>query len=451
MTKKRLPSLPLRSLAVVATLLLSIVGLATPAYAAQQPYGTTIVSAGEWLSAVGGGVDVYSNGSAGYVSGDYSAPAVGMKWQCVELPQRLYQAKGWHGGIFAGVSGAYQIYDAAPNLGMERWANGSISSVVPGDMIVHGTGVGYGYGHVSVVDNVDGSTIEAVEQNASYSGRASYTLSGGSLSRAGVGDIRGVVHDPDNPATVGSGSPGGRNVGLYAVPRGPQLVAGQQLHSDEYLVSDNGHSVLKMQPDGNLVLYGPGFQVKWKTSTEGNPGSYLGVQGDGNVVLYRPDGTPLWATNTSDITRFVVQSDGNLVGYDNGGNAEWASDTVDSPDYSHSGHRLVTGQQLHAGSYLRSQDRRYYVLMQADGNLVVYSPGYRVLWASNTDGQGSRNTFLGVQSDGNVVVYRENHGPALWATNPRGITRFVIQDDGNLVGYDSSDNATWATGTDGMI
>ena len=50
---------------------------------AQQPYNTKILNGSSWLN--GNGVDVYSNGSTGNVTYDYSAPAVGMKWQCVEV------------------------------------------------------------------------------------------------------------------------------------------------------------------------------------------------------------------------------------------------------------------------------------------------------------------------------------------------------------------------------
>jgi hypothetical protein len=49
------------------------------------------------------------------------------------------------------------------------------------------------------VDRVEGSTVHVVEQNSYYDQpRATYALSGGTLSRSGSGTIRGVVHDPAN-------------------------------------------------------------------------------------------------------------------------------------------------------------------------------------------------------------------------------------------------------------
>ena len=133
-------------------------------------------------------------------------------WQCVELAQRLYNKMGWHSGLF-GVSYAYQIYDEAPAMGMSRQPNGSISSIRPGDLVIHGSNEPYseGAGHVTVVDYVEGSTVHVVEQNtADNDPTGEYTLSGGTLSRPGSGTIRGVVHDPANNFTgndsSGSGS-----------------------------------------------------------------------------------------------------------------------------------------------------------------------------------------------------------------------------------------------------
>jgi len=51
--------------------------------------------------------------------------------------------------------------------------------------------------------------------------------------------------------------------------------------------------------------------------------------------------------------------------------------------------------------------------MQGDGNLVIYDPDGRPLWASNTVGHpGSR---LVVQDDGNVVIY-DPQNVRLWQT-----------------------------------
>ena len=155
------------------------------------------VSSAAWLG--GQGVNVCAPSTDPYCGTEYHVGGIAANWwQCVELAQRLYKARGWHTGIFAGVNYAYQIYDQAANLGMLRQANGAITSLAPGDMIIHGTDTGSGAGHVSIVNSVSGGTVSAVEQNASTTGWATYSFNGSTLSRPGTGTIRGVVHDPGN-------------------------------------------------------------------------------------------------------------------------------------------------------------------------------------------------------------------------------------------------------------
>jgi hypothetical protein len=52
--------------------------------------------------------------------------------------------------------------------------------------------------------------------------------------------------------------------------------------------------------------------------------------------------------------------------------------------------------------------------MQADGNLVLYNPGGKAVWASSTS--GSPGSYLIAQNDGNVVIYRPDSHP-VWASN----------------------------------
>jgi hypothetical protein len=136
---------------------------------------------------------------------------------------------------------------------------------------------------------------------------------------------------------------------------------------------------------------------------------------------------------------------------------------------------------LNAGDSLYSATRAFRLIMQADGNLVLYAmddtnvpakPEYlgqlpdadwlsisdpngaanvytRVLWASGT--QGNNASTANLQSDGNLVI-KSAGGDPIWATNTnlgaQSQQDFLrCQDDGNLVLYSSAGAVLWATNT----
>jgi hypothetical protein len=231
------------------------------------------------------------------------------------------------------------------------------------------------------------------------------------------------------------------------------LVSSQTLNQEEFIVSPNGRYILVMQGDGNLVMYSKG-RALWSSGTNRNNGAYLGIQGDGNMVIYKSDRrTPIWSTGTvGDASKLVVQDDGNIVAYNNKGNARWASNTVLSvPDLKYVGSdSLTTGVWMTAGQYIRSNDWRYIVVMQGDGNLVAYAAGDRVIWSSGTD--GNHGSKLVIQGDNNAVIYRPD-GSAVWASNTvsSGLNRLTIQGDGNFVGYTKNSVPKWASNTNGRF
>jgi hypothetical protein len=112
---------------------------------------------------------------------------------------------------------------------------------------------------------------------------------------------------------------------------------------------------------------------------------------------------------------------------------------------------LVDTKQMCApeGAQWISCDGRFKLIMQTDGNLVLYM-GARALWASNTVGCGG---CVSMQGDGNLVVYDSGGqlpGHGCWASGTNGHTpaTLALQNDGNLVLY-SGPTAVWATNTAG--
>ena len=109
--------------------------------------------------------------------------------------------------------------------------------------------------------------------------------------------------------------------------------------------------------------------------------------------------------------------------------------------------RLRDGQGLLVGGSIKSQDGRFSLILQLDGNLVIYGPGHDALWATGT--QGHRDVFDAVmQADGNLVLYNGRNQP-FWASNTAGTPNMtlVMQNDGNLVIYDGANKPHWASNT----
>jgi len=110
---------------------------------------------------------------------------------------------------------------------------------------------------------------------------------------------------------------------------------------------------------------------------------------------------------------------------------------------------LVENQTLKIGDSLLSYDERFRLVLQGDGNLVLYSP-YRAVWSTQTQGKGGARLVM--QNDGNLVLYRADWTP-VWSSNTAkrgGGSKLIPQTDGNLVTYTPSWSPTWWTGTNGQ-
>ena len=215
------------------------------------------------------------------------------------------------------------------------------------------------------------------------------------------------------------------------------LGPGQTLAAGGKLLSPDGHYQLFMQTDGNLVDYSWPHAL-WASNTAGKSGADLEMQADGNLVIYAPGHLAVWASNTAGHpgASLVIQNDANMVVVSPSGQPLWASGAVD--------YELQPGQRLSPGWQIQSPDRNYRMVMQSDGNLVLYT-GNTAKWASGTS---AANSDLEMQSDGNLVIYAPGHA-AVWASNTAGKNGSVLfgQNDGNFVLYAPGNVAVWSTNT----
>jgi hypothetical protein len=108
---------------------------------------------------------------------------------------------------------------------------------------------------------------------------------------------------------------------------------------------------------------------------------------------------------------------------------------------------LTANQQLAVNQSVASCNGTYSLIMQGDGNLVLYH-GTTALWASNTAGSAADEAIL--QGDGNLVLYTSAGAP-VWASNTAGNSGayLQVQNDGNVVIYSASGAVLWSTGTAG--
>lgn len=312
-------------------------------------------------------------------------------------------------------------------------------------------GVDERYGHVVYVEKVSGSTLTISEYNwgsAGIYGVRSGTASDLYLSKFinfGVNTSSSANKPNQTTSLQPSSVSGARFLGSDSIS------INQKLTANQYITSQNARYVLMMQADGNLVQYGNGFKSIWSSRTAGNSGAYAAFQGDGNLVVYSKAGKPLWSTGTrAGAKRLILQHDANLVTYSTANKPLWSTGIVITDKSSFVGSdRIKRGGQLRANQYVRSSDNRYVLMMQADGNLVAYSPGYHVIWQTGTNGNtGAKAIF---QGDGNLVIYSSS-GKALWSIGlHKSPAHFVMQSDGNVVAYNTSGSPFWASGTDGKL
>ena len=108
---------------------------------------------------------------------------------------------------------------------------------------------------------------------------------------------------------------------------------------------------------------------------------------------------------------------------------------------------MLIGDVMRGGDRVVSQNGRYVFVYQGDGNLVLYGDG-SPLWHSAT--HGTVPGYVMLQHDGNFVLYDASQRP-LWQTGGATIGHtdawLLVQNDGNVVIYTGGGVPLWQTGT----
>ncbi len=105
---------------------------------------------------------------------------------------------------------------------------------------------------------------------------------------------------------------------------------------------------------------------------------------------------------------------------------------------------LEKNETLFIYDYLISSNRMYKLVLQEDGNLVIYDIKGEVVWGSNTANGLIKKCIF--QEDANLVLYDNNNVP-YWASHTISDkqSRVILEDDGKLTIY-LEEKAIWSNG-----
>lgn len=194
----------------------------------------------------------------------------------------------------------------------------------------------------------------------------------------------------------------------------------------------------------------------------GPPNNWPREQVDSNLFeLYSRDITQFSQFDPRSIMHYPVPKELTTNGFEVGWNI-YLSETDKAfmgavyPGGARGRTILASGQSLRPGQSLQSPNQLHTLILQTDGNVVLYDRHSQPLWATNTGGLITPREFI-MQTDGNLVLYDTGNHPR-WASQTHGNPGafFDIQDDGNLVVYragsqtQTADNALWASASNDM-
>lgn len=192
------------------------------------------------------------------------------------------------------------------------------------------------------------------------------------------------------------------------------------------LYSPDSNTILSLRNTGELAVYSYGKKVH----TVASGVHQLRQQLDGNLVAYSSTGAVRWAIGDGQPRSLTITNDGlhySLTQENSIPIASWDIENGGVKAY------LPANQVLFNGHYVQSEDKRYKLILQGDGNLVQYGPR-GALWAVGAN----KGEYLIQQGDGKLVLYDYNGRPlwasTLWVADGAMSTTYV-QGDGNIVTY----------------
>ena len=249
-----------------------------------------------------------------------------------------------------------------------------------------------------------------------------------------------------------------------------KLFAGSILKEGEFILSKNKQYKAILENNGLLVVYklyyNPFSKEKiWETNNyfncyKSNNSFHLSMQMDGNLVIYDKNHTVFWDSGTNGKGRpkqyLKISDNGKLRIKDDIKLRLWKNrrmkESKQIKDQSFSSNKLVIGQNLLENDRLVSQNGKFILLMQNDGDLGLYKIRNKRLirkWISNTKNKGFPPFRLSLLENGNIVLF-DKYKRRIWTLRnnkkSNGFCEFRLQNDGNLV-HLVDNNVIWASET----
>jgi hypothetical protein len=191
--------------------------------------------------------------------------------------------------------------------------------------------------------------------------------------------------------------------GTYATPSpgpfppqtcviGTILHAPQTMQVNQCIISPKGQYLLLLNSGGPLFIYDLAHNVgTWGAPGSNNGGNTASLQSDGNFVVYNSSNTALWSSGTSGTGANLLdmEDDGRIILY----RPVWQSNTGGGWNFAPVNPHpscdvgLGTGWTgvLGVGQCFVSPNGRFELLLQSDGELVIYDRSVtpnKVLWSN---------------------------------------------------------------------
>lgn len=227
------------------------------------------------------------------------------------------------------------------------------------------------------------------------------------------------------------------------------LTTGEHLATGEKIQSKNNRYELVMQNDGNLCIYAltrEGKRGVWCSTVHGFKGGILKMQDDGNLVVYDNNNKAKWSSETHPYfnkvfkktsnkpVKLTLGNDGILRLYTAANKVVWTNKKGTIIKDGPKKYVLKAGEKLAAGggnSKLYSKNNQYRLVMQNDGNLCIYkftNGKKQGVWCNMV--HGFKGATLRMQKDGNLVVYNNNDKPK-WSSETHPYFNKVFKDTSN--------------------